>query len=60
MNFTKREIEVMTLLKTGDSNIEIAAVLALSKKSIEMHLANIKAKLGIKTTRQLIAHLLHE
>ena len=60
MNFTKREIEVMTLLKTGDSNIEIAAVLALSKKSIEMHLANIKAKLGIKTTRQLIVHLLHE
>jgi DNA-binding NarL/FixJ family response regulator len=44
---TEREAEVLCFVATGASNKAIAAGLALSEKTVERHLSNIFAKLGV-------------
>jgi len=44
-----RELEVLRLVAAGDSNKAIAAELVLSEKTIERHLSNIFAKLGVSS-----------
>ncbi len=51
---TKRELEVLKLLKTGLNNDQIAGKLFLSKRTIDTHKANIKSKLDIKNSYSLI------
>jgi len=51
-----REFEVFELLGEGVSASEIAGRLHLSTKTVDAHRANIKAKLIIKTTSQLISY----
>ena len=46
---TRREIEVLRLVADGMSTPEIAASLVLSHKTVERHLANIFAKLGVSS-----------
>lgn len=48
---TPRETEVIALLVDGNSNAEIAAALVLSTRTVEHHLANIYAKLGVHDRR---------
>jgi DNA-binding NarL/FixJ family response regulator len=51
---TDREFEVFELLGQGKGSREIADHLHLSIKTVEVHRANIKHKLGIKTAPELI------
>lgn len=51
---TKREIEVLKLLKTGLNNDQIAGKLFLSKRTVDTHKANIKSKLDLKNSYSLI------
>ena len=44
---TERESEVLRLVAVGHSNIEIAAQLAISVKTVEVHKANAMRKLGL-------------
>jgi DNA-binding CsgD family transcriptional regulator len=46
---TAREFEVLLLLSAGSTNKAIAAELVLSERTIERHLSNIFAKLGVST-----------
>jgi DNA-binding NarL/FixJ family response regulator len=51
---TAREREVAALVARGRSNREIAAALVLGERTIETHVSNILAKLGVNS-RQAIA-----
>ena len=44
---TDRELEVLRLVATGRTNRAIAAELAISEKTVERHLGNVFAKLGV-------------
>jgi DNA-binding CsgD family transcriptional regulator len=46
---TDRELEVLRLVASGQSNKAIARELVLSEKTIERHLSNIFAKLGVSS-----------
>ncbi|HET8629990.1 MAG TPA: AAA family ATPase [Thermomicrobiales bacterium] len=43
---TAREVEVLRLIATGNSNREIAAALCLSVRTVERHIENIYSKTG--------------
>jgi DNA-binding CsgD family transcriptional regulator len=47
IGITGREAEVLRLLAAGQSNREIAATLVLSVRTVERHIENIYAKLGV-------------
>ena len=46
-HLTKREVEVLQLLAEGASNPEIAALLVLSRRTVDAHLRSIFDKLGV-------------
>jgi DNA-binding CsgD family transcriptional regulator len=46
-DLSDRELQVLRLVAVGRSNAEIAAALVLSKKTVDRHLSNIFAKLGV-------------
>jgi DNA-binding CsgD family transcriptional regulator len=50
---TPREIEVIHLLADGLQPRKIAAGLGISPKTLDIHRANIKTKLDVKTTVDL-------
>ncbi|MEY9893659.1 DNA-binding NarL/FixJ family response regulator [Catenulispora sp. MAP5-51] len=50
---TERELSVAHLIVDGRTNQEAAAELYVSQKTVEYHLSNIYAKLGISSRRQL-------
>ena len=52
---TEREQEVARLVRLGASNPEIAAELFLSRKTVERHLSNALAKLGVRNRAELAA-----
>jgi DNA-binding NarL/FixJ family response regulator len=49
-----RELEVIKHLKQGFSSKQIAEVLKLSAKTIDMHRHNIRKKLNVKNTAELV------
>lgn len=53
--FSTREFEVLQLLKSGKSTKEIATVLDVSVRTVDLHRARIKRKLGLRTGAELIA-----
>jgi two-component system invasion response regulator UvrY len=53
-NLTQREIEVITLVKKGDSSKEIAEALNIAVKTVEVHRYNILKKLHIKNSSALV------
>lgn len=62
---TDREFEVFRLLGRGKRTREVAEILELSVKTVETHQGNIKRKLGLRDSRELVYfarrwHELHE
>ena len=55
---TDREFEVFQLVGDGKGTREIAAHLHLSVKTVEVHRANIKEKLHLKTATELVRYAL--
>jgi DNA-binding NarL/FixJ family response regulator len=56
MDLTPREIEVLQLLKSGRTTKQIATTLDLSMRTVDIHRANIKRKLRLRTGAELIAY----
>jgi DNA-binding NarL/FixJ family response regulator len=52
---TAREREVLDLVRAGRTTKEIAAILGLSHRTVDIHRANAKRKLGLRTGAELIA-----
>jgi DNA-binding CsgD family transcriptional regulator len=56
-SLTPRELEVLGLLGRGMSNGAIAATLYVSRRTVEHHVSNILAKLGLSTRAEAAAHV---
>jgi DNA-binding CsgD family transcriptional regulator len=54
---SKREKQVVALLLEGKSNKLIALALGISDRTVEFHLKNVYAKLGVSTRVELIVRL---
>ena len=52
---TERQLEVLRLLDSGHTNAEIADELVLSTRTVDRHVAEILAKLGVNSRRQAAA-----
>jgi DNA-binding CsgD family transcriptional regulator len=48
-SLTKREIEVLNLVRQGMTNKEVACLLSIKPVTVEFHLGNIYRKLGALT-----------
>jgi DNA-binding CsgD family transcriptional regulator len=56
---TAREIEVLRLIATGQTNREIAAKLVISLPTTERHIANIYNKIGVRNRAEATAYALN-
>lgn len=54
VRLTPREFEVAKMLSVGLDRLEIAETLRISPFTVTRHIANIKARLGLKNTQQII------
>jgi LuxR family maltose regulon positive regulatory protein len=52
---TLREMEVLTLIKSGCSNQDIAEKLVISLPTVKRHISNIYTKLGVESRTQAVA-----
>jgi DNA-binding NarL/FixJ family response regulator len=57
---SRREFEVLIAIASGKSVSGIAADLGLSVKTINNHRANVLAKLGVKSTAELVRYALRQ
>ncbi|MGW0035483.1 ABC transporter substrate-binding protein [Gordonia sp. NPDC003376] len=57
---SKREVEILTLLTTGDGNNEIAATLGLSPRTVATHVDNVLRKLDAVSRTAAAARALDE
>lgn len=59
-NLTKREMEIIQLLKKDQTNQQVADQLFLSIYTVETHRKNIMQKLGLKTPTALIKFIIEK
>jgi len=55
-DLTPRELEVLRLLASGDTNRSIAEKLVVSERTVDRHVSNIFAKLGVTTRSAATSH----
>ena len=55
LSLSSRELEVLELLKSGKSTKEIARSMEVSVRTVDIHRARLKRKLGLRTGAELIA-----
>lgn len=55
-HYTERELEVLTLIAEGLTNLEISSRLFLSKRTVEGHRQNLLQKTGSKNTATLVRY----
>ena len=53
-----RELEVMNLYLTEKSRKEVADELCISESTVKKHIANVYAKLGVKTRQELVVKIM--
>ncbi|MFN6339912.1 MAG: LuxR C-terminal-related transcriptional regulator [Cyanobacteriota bacterium] len=53
-DLSERELEIIELVATGQTNQEIAKQLTISKRTVDNHVSNIFAKTGAKNRVALI------
>jgi DNA-binding CsgD family transcriptional regulator len=53
LGLTQREREVISLVARGCSNQQIAETLVIGRRTVEMHVSNLLAKLGLTSRAQL-------
>lgn len=59
--FSKREIEVLSLLEEGLSPKEIAKKISISPNTIKSYTQSIRKKFGVKTTKEAVrAYVIHK
>jgi DNA-binding NarL/FixJ family response regulator len=56
-SLTAREIEIIALIKKGDTSKEIASSLNVARKTVEVHRYNILKKLNLKSSVALVAYM---
>jgi DNA-binding NarL/FixJ family response regulator len=56
VSLSKRESEVLTLVRSRLSNKEIASRLNIAEVTVKFHVSNALAKIGLRRRRQLFAH----
>ncbi|HEU0164125.1 MAG TPA: LuxR C-terminal-related transcriptional regulator [Thermomicrobiales bacterium] len=57
---TTRELEVLRLLRTGKSDREIGIELAIGVRTVQSHVANILAKLGVSSRTAAISRAIQD
>jgi DNA-binding CsgD family transcriptional regulator len=55
---TARETEVANLLTSGYTDREMATMLGIGRRTVETHAANVRAKLGLRSRRELLRGLI--
>jgi DNA-binding NarL/FixJ family response regulator len=53
---TAREVQLLRLVATGQTNKAIAAELVLSERTVDRHVSNIFAKLGVSSRAAATAY----
>ena len=53
---TKRELQVLRLVAAGETNRAIAAELVVSQRTVDRHVSNIFAKLGVSSRAAATAY----
>ena len=53
---SEREVEVLRLVALGNTNVEIAAELYVSVRTVETHRAHVQQKLGVKARADLVRY----
>jgi DNA-binding NarL/FixJ family response regulator len=56
-DLSQRERDVAGLVAGGATNVEVAASLAISPRTVEHHISNILAKLGARNRTELAARV---
>lgn len=57
VHLTRREVEVLSLLKCGETNVRIAHALGMKEKTVEKHLSHIYEKLNINSRVEAVLHM---
>lgn len=58
IELTPRQRQVLELIAAGRANKEIAHRLRISVKTVEFHKTNLMARLGLRTTADLVKYAL--
>ena len=58
VGLTEREREITRLVVKGQSNKEIARLLAISPKTVSVHRTNIMSKLGVQNSADLVRYVI--
>jgi predicted ATPase/DNA-binding CsgD family transcriptional regulator len=56
-DLTRREREVARLISRGLTNRQVAAALVISERTVENHVASVLRKLGLRSRKEVAAHM---